>query len=279
MASEREDFLTEDHEIPGQRFCLLSFLSPEKILKNKDIFMFDKFLQTFEYTQRVTSFESFLMSTVKGINDVLNAEADKAEDKDLSGAATVIREARVRMDTLMDAFQKYTKDYQSELKESKLKALYDDFIHSNRDKLEEEFYAKNEFRTTVRGLKVRGVYNSNEEAVARSKKLQRQDTLHNIFVGEVGKWLPWDPEPSQIGEQEYAEEKLNTLMKKYKENEEAREMYERETRSKMSSTSRKAAVGAEGAVEPAAAEDHEGLFGNTGFADLAIARKSGQDKD
>ena len=273
--AEREDFLTEDVEIPGQKFCLLSFLSPEKVLHNKDLFKFEKFLQTFEYTQRVTSFETFLMTTIKSINDKLNAEADKAEDKDLSGAAAVIRESRVRMDTLMDAFQTYTKENHAELKASKLKALYDDFLHTNREKLEEEFYVKNEFRTTVRGLKVRGVYNSNEEAVARSKKLQRNDTLHNIFVGEVGKWLPWDPEPSQIGEQEYAEEKLNTLMKKYKENEEAREMYEREAREKMNTTHRKPAagvVGAEGTAESAPAE-YDSLFGNSGPPDLSIARK------
>ena len=41
----------------------------------------------------------------------------------------------------------------------------------------------------------------------------------------VGKWLPWDPEPSQVGEQEYAEEKLNSLMKNYKENEEAKDLF------------------------------------------------------
>jgi hypothetical protein len=31
----KEDFLDEDNEIPGQRFCLLSFLSPEKVLEKK----------------------------------------------------------------------------------------------------------------------------------------------------------------------------------------------------------------------------------------------------
>jgi hypothetical protein len=277
MAEEREDFLTEDIEIPGQKYCLLSFLSPEKVLKNKDLYKFEKFLQTFEYTERVNSFETFLMTTIKSVNDKLNAEADKAEDKDLSGAEAVIREARVRMDTLMDSFQTYVKQSQSELKDTKLKTLYDDFLYSNNDKLEEEFYAKNEFRTSVRGLKIRGVYSSNEEAVARSKKLQRNDTLHNIFVGEVGKWLPWDPEPSQIREQEYAEEKLNTLMKKYKENEEAREMYERESREKR--TTRKPIVGAAGVDGPAAAEpvpaDYNTMFGDSGHADLAIARKMG----
>jgi hypothetical protein len=154
-------------------------------------------------------------------------------------------------------------------------------MHANGAKLEDEFYAKNEFRTTVRGLKVRGVYASQAEAVARSKKLQRQDTLHNIFVGEVGKWLPWDPEPSAVAEQEYAEDQLNTLMKKYKENEEHREAYQRErraagiTKSKNTVSSIENVSGEGGSDETTTltAQQFSGMFGSEGPADLAIARK------
>jgi hypothetical protein len=179
----------------------------------------------------------------------------------------------------MDKFQAYVKEKQSELKESKIKVLYDDFLFTNKEKLEESFYIQNEFRTSVRGLKIRGVYASNEEAVARSKKLQRNDTLHNIFVGEVGKWLPWDPSPSQVADQEYAEEKLNTLMKKYKENEDAREQYEREKRSNMNGSS-KPSVGVKEAKNTletntveGSAENYNSLFNESGPADLAMARK------
>jgi len=279
MSTEREDFLTEDAEIPGQKFCLLSFLSPEKLLANKDVFFFSKFLDTFEYTQRVTSFESFLMTTVKTVNDHINAEADKAENMDLSGVAQTLRASRVHMDGVMDKFQIYVKEKQSELKESKIKELYDDFLFTNKEKLEESFYIQNEFRTSVRGLKIRGVYASNEEAVARSKKLQRNDTLHNIFVGEVGKWLPWDPAPSEVADQEYAEEKLNTLMKKYKENEDAREQYEREKRSNMQGSSKprvgpKESVNTiEGASTDVSGESYSSMFNDSGPADLAMARK------
>lgn len=277
----REDFLTEDLEIPGQKFCLLSFLSPEKVLANKDVFFFSKFLDSFEYTQRVTSFEEFLMSTVKSVNDKLNVDADKADSMDLSGVALSLRNSRVRMDTVMDDFQKFVKGKQSELKETKLNSLYDEFVFANREKLEEAFYVKNEFRTSIRGLKIRGVYASNEEAVARSKKLQRNDTLHNIFVGEVGKWLPWDPAPADVADQEYAEEKLNTLMKKYKENEDAREAFEREKRSNMQSSKARAGPSSAPSLEgeslvsaaSTSAVEYNQMFDNSGPADLAMARK------
>lgn len=273
--AEREDFLTEDAELPGQKFVLLSFLSPEKVLSSKDLFFFEQYLSSFELNFRSNTVEDFLLSTLKGVNDRLNVEADRLETQDLSGAAQTVRDARIRLDTAMDSLKVFIKEKQAELRDSKLKQSYNDFVSSNRDTLEDKFYALNEFRTTVRGLKVRGSYSSHEEAVARSKKLQRQDTLHNIFVGEVGKWLPWDPEPAQIKEQEYAEEQLNTLMKEYKKNEEAREEFEREQRERKRAGAKKpATVGT--AEAPEAAAEYHSMFGGDGPADLAIARKMEQ---
>jgi RNA recognition motif-containing protein len=171
----------------------------------------------------------------------------------------------------MNDVANFVKEHEKDMKESKLKEAYDDFIFKNKVKLEDDFFAKNDFRTTVRGLKVRGVYASRAEAEARSKKLQRNDPIHNIFLGEIGKWLPWDPEPTDVTEQEYAEDQLNTLMKKYKENEEAREMFMRENRNRMRgganmTTSRPTEA------EAAAGGEFGGMF--SGPADLAIARKT-----
>lgn len=266
---EHEDFLEEDVEIPGQKFCLLSFLSPEKVLANKDVYMFGQFVKSYEFQSRTKNLETYLMKTANEVNEKLEAEANALDAKDLSGAANTCRNSKLRVDKLMDDFHQFVKKNERELKESKLKEAYDDYLFTNKAKLEDEFYAKNEFRTTMRGLKVRGVYASQAEAVARSKKLQRQDTLHNIFVGEVGKWLPWDPEPAEVSEQEYAEEQLNTLMKKYKENEEARELFQREQRGRVNS--KKPTVGSDETVVTEAS--FSDMFGSTGPADLAMARK------
>jgi hypothetical protein len=268
---EREDFLEEDAEIPGQKFCLLSFLSPEKVLANKDVFMFSQFLKNYEFQSRTKNLEAYLMKVVKGINTKLDAEADSLLDKDLSGAADLCRNSKLRIDTLMDEFHQFVQTNERELKESTLTDVYDDYIFANKTKLEDEFYAKNEFRTTVRGLKIRGVYGSQAEAVARSKKLQRLDTLHNIFVGEVGKWLPWDPSPSDVSEQEYAEEQLNTLMKNYKENEEQREQFQKEQRGRSKKSTQ---VMNPEANESTQGESFSDMFGSTGHADLAMARKT-----
>ena len=150
-------------------------------------------------------------------------------------------------------------------------------MFKNQTKMEEEFFAKNEFRTSIRGLKVRGVTGTHGEAVAMSKKLQRADTIHNIFLGEVGKWLPWDPKPHQVADQEYAEDQLNTLMKKYKDNEDAREKFVTDQRQELSRGAKKGPVIAASDGNPISGESSEGwgsMFG--GSEDLALKRKKEQ---
>lgn len=71
---------------------------------------------------------------------------------------------------------------------------------------------------SVRGLKMRGVFSTREEADKRAEYLQNLDPDFHVFVGEVGKWCPWDPDVNNIDDQRYAEEDLNDIMKGYKEN-------------------------------------------------------------
>ena len=58
--TEKEDFLEEDQEIPGQKFCLLSFLSPEKVLASKDSFLFSSFVKDFEVQYKTKKLEAAL---------------------------------------------------------------------------------------------------------------------------------------------------------------------------------------------------------------------------
>ena len=71
---------------------------------------------------------------------------------------------------------------------------------------------------SVRGIKIRGVYATEQEARLKAADLQKKDQLHNIYVAPVGKWLPWDDDPSKAQDEEYAEGELNRIMKGLKEN-------------------------------------------------------------
>ena len=71
----------------------------------------------------------------------------------------------------------------------------------------------------ILGIKIRGVFEEYEEAQKRADTLQKLDKYHNIFVGEVGKWLPFDVDTTNMGseDQVYREKSLNTYMKSYKD--------------------------------------------------------------
>ena len=123
--------------------------------------------------------------------------------------------------------EKFTPEYIDTLN---VEEKYDDFLYANEEALTQKYNEENDFQTSIRGLKVRGVYESKREAEVRAKVCQRRDPNFHVFVGQVGYWLPWDPSPDNIADQKYANEQLNTLMKKYQENRQHRdEIYAAET--------------------------------------------------
>lgn len=122
-------------------------------------------------------------------------------------------------------FKEFLKSQPETREISDLEEKLDTFLDTNRSRLENQFHELNNFQTTVRGLKVRGVYDSRKEAEVRAQVLQRLDRRFNVYVAQVGYWLPWDPNPNEVEEQVYLEKELNELMKNYKENEVKRDMF------------------------------------------------------
>jgi hypothetical protein len=255
-----EDFLDEDTEIPGQRYVLLSFLSPEKVLDKKELFFFEKFLQIYEIDWKVKNLEKYMVDLVKNVNSELEQHVVELEKNDQFDAATICRKNYLKVDDVMSNYTAFIQKNRSEVTRTKIVEAYDDFMYANKKKLEDEFYSSNNFQTSMRGVKVRGVFGNTKEAELKAKKLQGKDKYHNIFLGEVGKWTPWDPNPHEVQDQEYSNDQLNTLMSKYKENEDSREKFFEE-RSKGQS-----------ATKPATASSQfSGMFSSQG--DLALQRK------
>ena len=245
---QKEVFLEADKEIPGQHYVALSFISPQKVLKNKDLFFFGEFLKDYDMQYKVKSTEGFVMSEVQKVQEAASKVQDVVENAllkknalkvgDLSGALQLIDDLSGALQTIKDVRRTLTSDIAEDMstyvktkvadfRESAIKEEYETFLFKNKKRLDDEFFAKNDFRTTVQGVKVRGVYDTYNEAIHRCKTLQKIDPSFNVYVGQVGFWLPWDPEPHDISDQEYADDQLNTLMKKYKENEKTRdELYQ-----------------------------------------------------
>ena len=288
-AEPEEDFLTEDPEISSQKVVLISFLSPEKILANKDVFFFQNFLKDYELQWKTSKLEAWMAEHLQAVNTKLeNIAGNLSKLSDLSGSSVVadsvadLRNSLLRVDKFVEDFQQHCRKNLREISQGTVKQEYEDFLFKNSAALEEEFFKQNEFRTTIRGIKVRGVFASEAEAGVRAKKLQRSDPNFNIYMGSVGKWMAWEPEPSKVGEQEYANEQLNTLMKKYRENEDARDTFYNEQKAKRVGTARTRDSAADStniaeaqaeAPTPAAVGggSYDAMF--SGPADLAIQRK------
>lgn len=187
------DLLDEDKPIAGQKFACLSFISPEDILKQKNMFMFDAFIKKWDFTK---SMEKFLL--------FLNFISVKYH---------------LNFESLTDDFKEFSKDQQENLVATSIEDEYKNFLDENEESLQKEFDEKYEFQTSIRGIKVRGVFPTQQEAELRCKMLRQNDPNHDVYVGPVGMWVPFHPEAYKTGRVEYMEETLNELMSEKKKNE------------------------------------------------------------
>ena len=195
------DLLDTDKTIAGQNFCCVSFLSPENILKDKNQFFFEQFLKRWDFTksmEKYTQFVNFISFKYK-----LNSE------------------------TLMKDYEEFVQEERQLIMENSVEDDYKNFVDKNEEKLENEFNIKHNFQTSVRSVKLRGSYSTQEEAELRCKMLREIDDSVDIFVGQVGVWLMWEPEAYKTGKVEYMEEELNNLMQHKTENEkQAKNMFD-----------------------------------------------------
>lgn len=68
------------------------------------------------------------------------------------------------------------------------------------------------------GIKIRGAFNTRDEAASHAKRLQKEDATFDIYVVDMYKWLLIPPDPAKIDDAHYTNEKLEELMTGYKEN-------------------------------------------------------------
>jgi hypothetical protein len=84
------------------------------------------------------------------------------------------------------------------------------------------------------GLKIRGCFQTKEEAASHAKRLQKEDSLVDIYVVDMYKWLLIPPDRDQIEDTHYQNEKLEEIMAKYRQNQrEASSHFEKRKRDMM----------------------------------------------
>ncbi len=187
------DLLEEDKGIAGQKFVCVSFCSPEKILKEKEIFFFEEFLKKWEFNKSMEKYVQFLNFVSFKYN--------------------------ISFDDVSNDFKDFVKEEKDNLAKTSVQDEYKTFIDNNEEELQKQFDIAHNFQTSTRGIKIRGSYPTQEEAELRCKMLREIDPNHDVYVGPVGLWMPWDPEAYKTGRVEYMEEELNQLMHEKQKNE------------------------------------------------------------
>ena len=111
----------------------------------------------------------------------------------------------------------------------------DTFLPSDQKFVCISFLSDSEKKTTLSGIKIRGVFGTYDVACAHAKKVQSIDPYFNVFVGEMGKWLPFDPSPDSeaVKESEYQNEQLNGIMKSYLENQEKSKIFHEQRKTEL----------------------------------------------
>ena len=202
------DLLEEDKPIAGQKFVCLSFVSPEHIIKQKENFLFEEFVKQWDYKKSMEKFTQFL-----------NFVSFKYS---------------LSFDKLTADFQEFTKEEGETIRSTSSTLISDDyktFLDNHEEELEQKFGEKHQFQTSTRGIKVRGVFATQGESELRCKLLREVDPNHDIYVGQVGMWVPFHPEAYKTGRVEYMEETLNQLMSDKKKNEDiAKQEFEKRVR-------------------------------------------------
>lgn len=179
------DLCDEDQPIAGQKFVCVSFISPEKIIKTRENFLFENFVKQWDLSKSMEKFGDFINF--------------------------VSYKYKLNVENVIADFNEFTKEEETKLKSYMIDDDYAMFIDKNEERLDENFNKNHEFQTSVRGLKVRGVFQTQEEAEMKCKSLRENDPNHDIFVGPVGLWIPFHPDAYKTGKIEFMEEELNQL--------------------------------------------------------------------
>lgn len=191
VAVSEQDFLDQDPQIRGQNYVCVSFVSPEEVIKSKEAYFLS------EYCESLCKRNTELMDGLEVMFP------DKKNE---------IRSIKEQYEVFFDP-KSIDEDFKN-------------FKRENESEISSKFSEENNYQTSIRGIKIRGTYETQREAEVRAEVLKRMDdNKHNIYIAQVGCWCPWSANPDEIQSGEYSETELNTLMKEYKKNCENKDIF------------------------------------------------------
>ena len=196
------DLLNEYPVLPSQTYGCYSFVSPEKIIKQKELCLFEKFVKQWNFTKSVSQFSDFLQFVSFKYN--------------------------IKVENLMEDFKQFVQEEENVLKAQDVVGDFATFVEKNEDRLTDSFQKEHGFQTSVRGFVNIGNFPTSEEAEMYAKKIRESVPHHDILVGRNFVWTPLDPDAYKTGRIEFMEEELNQLHhEKLKNEQKAKEDFDK----------------------------------------------------
>lgn len=180
------DMLDMEYDgIDGQKFVVMSFVSPTHAVRRREEFYLQEFIAFNDYA-----------TSYKLCSDYAEFMAVKY------GLDTSVME---------QDFKDFMAEEGPRLKDADVSTKLQLFCKKNAKELQKKYEGLYGHETSVRGLVVLGTTSTIEEARAlKDDVLSTHEKHPDIYVGFANKWIPWDPE--NLIEREYLEPELNALM-------------------------------------------------------------------
>ena len=115
------DMLDEDKPLAGQKFTCVSFVSPEKIIKTRELFYFQQFLKQWDMNKSLEKFNQFLNFVAYKYN--------------------------LNFDNVAKDLQDFCKDERENLFGTTVEDDYKNFIDTSEERLDEDFKREHGFQT------------------------------------------------------------------------------------------------------------------------------------
>jgi len=211
-----------------QSWALASFVSPNDRVKQRFIYEANRFL----YHDINKQIMDTTNNLVKNINNTFDKVLEQkintyksSSDPIYKAAAALLEETKKDIQLNEDEqVEKTLRTYR--IDQEDLTDRLESYQSINHKELESDFNTKFTDETSIRGFKIRGVFEDLTEAKAKAKKIHEEiEPFVHTYVLPVGYWVPWDPNVDAIQDQEYMVSELNDLMAQKKHNAEQKDEF------------------------------------------------------
>lgn len=218
-----EEYLTVSPGVPGQDFCVLSFVSAGDPAAKFRMYEYNRYMEELMNEYIVSSTRDMCRRInakfFKEVEDKI-ATLEKSKNDNHILIAREMHDIRKKLETNEDEFAKLC-THTHGLGLDDMTAKFEDFQIRRGDKLREEFEKEHGRSPTVTGIKFNGAYPVKEQAEERAKFLvENVERGVHYFVAQSFHWLPFDPNADAVKEQRYQNQELNKLMEEQRRNQE-----------------------------------------------------------